>query len=80
MTLVERLRLTGGPRECWEAADELERQAGEIERLRGLLRETREFIVFAEDEGCVPGECPECDMTRLADRIDAALTGSLTAP
>jgi hypothetical protein len=51
--IVERLRLMGGPRECWEAADEIERQRSEVakwraaynasreneERLRGLLQE-----------------------------------------
>ena len=43
------------------------------ERLRGLLREAQGFIVPGDDAGCAPGECAECDMHRLALRIDAAL-------
>ena len=47
-----------------EAADTLERQAAEIERLRALLMLARPFV--ADDTEAT------CD---LADRIDAALTG-----
>lgn len=47
-----------------EAADTLERQAAEIERLRGLLLLARPFVADDTEETC-----------DLADRIDAALTG-----
>lgn len=36
--IVERLRLMAGPREAWEAADE-------IDRLRDVLREAREDLI-----------------------------------
>jgi hypothetical protein len=49
---------------CREAADTIERQAAEIERLRALLMLARPFV--ADDTEAT------CD---LADRIDAALTG-----
>ena len=47
----------------------------EVERLRGLLREAREYLTpFNDgDHGCADGECPECDMLRLGLRIDAEL-------
>jgi hypothetical protein len=73
--LCERLRLDtssrhhGGCANCDElvkedAADTIERQAAEIERLRALLMLARPFV--ADDTEAT------CD---LADRIDAALTG-----
>ena len=78
MSLMQRLRqrsIMDSERLSSEAAAELERQAGEIERLRGLLTETQGFIVQGDDAGCEPGTCAECDMHRLALRIAAALTG-----
>jgi len=66
--LCERLRRSSsnpnGMALPWVAADTLERQAAEIERLRALLMLARPFV--ADDTEAT------CD---LADRIDAALTG-----
>ena len=37
------------------------------------LQLAREFIVPSADAGCPQGECADCDMHRLALRIDALL-------
>jgi hypothetical protein len=46
----------------------------EIDRLRSLLRECREYFV-STGEDCGDPLCTDCNMSLLADRIDAALEG-----
>ena len=63
-------------KDCESLRSQLADLTAEVERLRELLREAQGFIVPGDDAGCTPGECAECDMHRLALRIDAALAGA----
>jgi hypothetical protein len=67
---VKRRRNPDGP----EAADTLERQAAEIERLRGALKEARIVVFDATMEDLYPSLAVE-----IFAQIDAALTGEDTA-
>jgi hypothetical protein len=58
-----------------EAADTLERQAAEIERLRGALKEARIIVFDATMEDRYPSLAVE-----IFAQIDAALTGEDAVP
>jgi hypothetical protein len=74
---IDRLRVS--VRQADERGDEAMRRAhaaeADNERLRGLLREARDELSWAE---CTPDTyeegCPECATRVLRDRIDAALS------
>jgi hypothetical protein len=75
--LIERLRINTpyeAPR-CLEAADRIEAQAAEIERLREALREV--FEHWAGSEGFIPETAPEGYLLQLTKRMANAAADAL---
>lgn len=76
--IVERLRLLGGPREAWEAADEINRLRAALaaaERERDALREKLD-IAMQTLRWCALGKSPLArDYATTCERTVFMLTG-----